>query len=277
MGQISQAKWGMIDALAPLYALFAAKRSATSSAPSMILFPMLTSSDNPSSPAIRDTSNPNRRPRRSSLTKSALGAAVVAVMVLTAGQARALVVNVNNQYWDVTTFYGSYVENYRKFSRFGPQGVMPWWEQSTLADSFATAVGSQLNLPEKKWIGPAFGYKTVFSFVNYVPFYAWTLGSIETDVYVVDNVSIVLCDGCTFTKQLWAQATPLAVTVLPEYIPELPEYIPPEIRRIVQESLGPAVPGPLPALGAATGFGFSRKLRKRIKGNKVVRTTFTAI
>jgi hypothetical protein len=29
----------------------------------------------------------------------------------------------------------------------------------------------------------------------------------------------------------------------------------------------PKVPGPLPVLGAATAFGFSRKLRKRIKSN----------
>jgi hypothetical protein len=29
----------------------------------------------------------------------------------------------------------------------------------------------------------------------------------------------------------------------------------------------PAAPGPLPALGAAAAIGFSRKLRKRIKGS----------
>lgn len=36
------------------------------------------------------------------------------------------------------------------------------------------------------------------------------------------------------------------------------------------------VPGPLPALGAAAAFGFSRKLRKRIKGgNNAVSSTYT--
>ncbi len=37
---------------------------------------------------------------------------------------------------------------------------------------------------------------------------------------------------------------------------------------IINSSSGPvseAVPGPLPVLGAAAAFGFSRKLRKRIK------------
>jgi hypothetical protein len=221
--------------------------------------------------------------RWASLTKSALGAAVVAVMVLTAGQARALVVKVDHQDWDVTTFNGSYVENFNKFSRRGPEGVMPWWGQSTLADAFATAVGSQLNLPGKT-IGPAVGFKTVFGEYggNYIPFYGWRNGNIETGLYVIDNVSIVLCEGCTFTKKVWAQATLLAPApmidgLVPIGGPVPPEFIPPEIRRIVQESQGPAVPGPLPALGAAAGFGFSRKLRKRIKGNKVVRTTFTAV
>jgi hypothetical protein len=37
------------------------------------------------------------------------------------------------------------------------------------------------------------------------------------------------------------------------------------------------VPGPLPALGAAAAFGFSRKLRKRIKINKGSSATFTLI
>ena len=37
------------------------------------------------------------------------------------------------------------------------------------------------------------------------------------------------------------------------------------------------VPGPLPALGAAAAFGFSRKLRKRIKINKGSSATFTLL
>ncbi len=36
------------------------------------------------------------------------------------------------------------------------------------------------------------------------------------------------------------------------------------------------VPGPLPALGAAAAFGFSRKLRKRIKATKAVGASVTA-
>jgi hypothetical protein len=32
---------------------------------------------------------------------------------------------------------------------------------------------------------------------------------------------------------------------------------------------GTAVPGPLPVLGAGVAFGFSRKLRRRIKGARV--------
>jgi hypothetical protein len=39
---------------------------------------------------------------------------------------------------------------------------------------------------------------------------------------------------------------------------------------LIQEDSGVEVPGPLPLLGVAAAFGYSRKLRKRIKGNKTL-------
>jgi len=62
-------------------------------------------SSSPSTSAKGDNSNPN--PRCSSLKKSALLTAM-AVGALTAGQAQAVVVNVDGQDWDVTTFSGGY-------------------------------------------------------------------------------------------------------------------------------------------------------------------------
>ena len=43
-----------------------------------------------------------------------------------------------------------------------------------------------------------------------------------------------------------------------------------------QATAVPAVPGPLPALGAAAAFGYSRTLRKRIKATKAVGASATA-
>ena len=84
------------------------------------------------------------------LARLAVGA--VAAGVLAAGQAQALGVRVNvgGQDWDVTTFTGGYNSNpanRSKFHMLSAGGVMPWWNDSSLAESFATAVGPSLNAP----------------------------------------------------------------------------------------------------------------------------------
>jgi hypothetical protein len=143
--------------------------------------------------------------------------------VLGAGQAQALVVSVNNQLYKVTTFTGTYAANLGKFNTAANGGVMPWWNDGTLAGLFTLAVGGQLGYqPTNSNRGPYFA-------TNYTsPIISWAY------VRANQGKSIVNGDDSNGAKSyVWAQA-------------EL-------------------VPGPLPAFGAAAAFGFSRKLRKRIK------------
>jgi len=154
--------------------------------------------------------------------------AAVAWGALAAGQAQALVVTVGGQNYDVTTFTDSYNNSKSKFAQPPAPGVMPWWGNQGLADAFATAVGSQLGKLNFDQFSPWFAYEEQAG-----PF----VGSSAYDI----NSQIL--DGAGITPTLtstWAQAT-----------------------------LKPAaVPGPLPALGAVAAFGFSRKLRNRIKASK---------
>ena len=181
--------------------------------------------------SLTETPPHSRGRLRAALGKTALKAAfgaAVAIGVLGAGQAQAVVVNVNGQNWNVTTFTGSYNDNISKFNTPANGGVMPWWTgslpSSSLARQFAIAVGLSL------------GTANPTEYSNGGPFFPYTLG----------GGSIFSCfwrqtlqDRCGFGSELtsnytWAQA----------------ELVP--------------APGPLPALGAAAAFGFSRKLRKRI-------------
>jgi hypothetical protein len=118
---------------------------------SFFVFPMLlpslkplVSPFEPDSSATGSTSNP--RCRWSSLAKAALGM-ILAAGALTAGQAQAVVVTVNGQDWDVTTFTGSYDTDTSKFALPSLGGVMPWRGSSDLTNSFASAVSTSLGYP----------------------------------------------------------------------------------------------------------------------------------
>jgi hypothetical protein len=109
---------------------------------------------------------------------------------------------------------------------------MPWWENKTAADAFATAVessfGSPINFPPFNY-GPLFSYKIDTVITPTILAVAWRS----------DGVLSAQIDLTQSSVNTWAQATPYT-------------------------SAAP-VPGPLPALGAAAAFGFSRQLKKRIK------------
>lgn len=77
--------------------------------------------------AMSTTSNSRCRAqrRRLSLVKPVVGM-IFAAGALAAGQAQAVVVNVNSQDWNVTTFTGSYNANISKFALPSSGGVMPW-------------------------------------------------------------------------------------------------------------------------------------------------------
>jgi len=200
---------------------------------------MPPSNPSPSSSAKGNTSNPRRKPCLSSLSKPALGVAF-AMGVLTTGQARAFVVNVGGQDWDVTTFTGSYNDNASKFATAANAGAMPWWGNSSLATEFSNAVGYSLlapnsittlskGSPTNTNVGPYFAYNGIVNHISFLPSgtAATYHPNLSTNIFSVD----------VGTSVTWAQVTPKIS----------------------------AVPGPVPAIGAFAAFGFSRKLRKRIK------------
>jgi hypothetical protein len=207
--------------------------------------PMLNISrfSSPSFSAKGSTFNPRRR--WLSVAKSALGVAM-AMGALAAGQAQAVIVNVEGQDWDVTTFTGSYNENESRFNI----GEMPWWGNESLASLFASAVGSALGAPNglhatlRSW-GPKFSFSACDTTCGYLAQYSVELTSGSPVVTVgLEPKALESNGGRPLT---WARATPHAV------------------------------PGPLPALGAAAAFCVSRKLRKRIKINKGSSATFTLL
>ena len=158
----------------------------------------------------------------------ALGAAAaLAAISLSPGSAQAYVVTVGGVQYDVTTFTGTYSANTSKFALPANGGVMPWWGSFTLANQFTVAVGNGLGfLNEGNTLGPLF---VRFAAGGFVDSYGWRIGPPQ-------GLEIVrpLQPDPLYT---WAQAT---------------LYTAP-------------APGPLPLFGAAAAFGFSRKLRKRIK------------
>jgi hypothetical protein len=190
---------------------------------------MSTLSSSPSTSA--KGSNSNSRRRWLSLKKSALLAAM-ALGALTAGQAQAVVVNVNGLDYDVTTFTGTYNDNPSKFATPANGGVMPWWGNSSLAYGLALALGSSLGywhpINDNPDNGPDFAFRYDDTQHGHtLPGWWWN-----------GNFNFVGSSSQrTFDNTVWAQVAPASSA---------------------------AVPGPLPALGAAAAYGYSRKLRERI-------------
>ena len=175
------------------------------------------------------------QPRWASLAKKALGTAVV-MGVLGAGQAQALVVTVDNQQWDVTTFEGTYNKNDTLLQD------QEWWGNQDTAEKFASAVGNGLNFPNLS-LGTVVGVGPYFAFnesqVNLIFFRVNVVNaSAEIEFFGTSTTSPSFRVSRS-TNLTWATATRATATR--------------------------AVPGPLPILGVAAAFGFSRKLRKRIK------------
>jgi hypothetical protein len=217
---------------------------------------------------------PLRQPRTSvagdtlihRLPKKAFGAAfgaVVAGLVLTAGQAKALVldVSVRGLNYQVSTFIGSYPDNISKFATTADGGLMPWWGSRDLADRFASGVG----IRSLDWVqnfganyGPFFGYEYA-TYSNPLAgggisaasaTFSGIPGSILNDGTINSWRNVFVSDSMinSRTQYTWAQATLIVPT------------------GGGSTSGGTAsVPGPLPILGLAAAFGFSRKLRERMK------------
>ena len=197
----------------------------------------------PSSSAEGNTSNPRRRPSWSSLAKPALGVALT-MGVLTTGQARAYIVNVGGLDYDVTTFTGSYNDHKSKFAQT-PGGVMPWWGDSSLATQFSNALGYSLGAPNSIETLSAGSPKNI----NVGPYFAYNS--------IVDKITFLLSDtAATYHPN----PSPLIFSV------DLNSSVTwAQVARQRDNPEPSAVPGPVPAIGAFAAFGFSRKLRKRIK------------
>ena len=240
---------------------------------------ILSGFSSPSSSAKGRTSNPDRRRR---WIKPALGVAL-AMGAITAGQAQAFNVNVDGQDWALSTFTftpNSYIANQAYYdAKFFSQ---PWYGNQSKTLSFANAIFN----PDA-WIAlwpvssrPGDGYfNGSLHFTYEIPSEGWyTINQSQASVLVGCNNGIPSdcldpgvpgitgvgnplqtqneifdCNvgvGCKFhggpsnstpdATYTFVEATPLQAT---------------------------PVPGPMPALGAAAAFGFSRQLRKRIKGS----------
>ena len=158
----------------------------------------------------------------------------MAMGALAAGQAQALVVNVNGQDWDVTTFTGTVVRNYSKFATPASGGVMPWWDDTSgsLARQFSDLIGLELGFPNDPSLGS--------DFARVGPLFAIGVPGplIHSSVFSSKN-----------NKSIWLASSPNRSHTFAQAVP----------------ASSAAVPGPVPAIGAFAAFGFSRKLRKRIK------------
>ena len=162
-------------------------------------------------------------------------AAALAAISLSPGSAHAYVVTVGGVQYDVTTFTGSYDANTSKFGTATNGGVMPWWGNSNLAYQFATAIGSSLGNPNN-----AVGYDCANTTCGPIFGYVANLGGSPNN----------------YAKG-WIRTPNGAIADLP---------IQPQTASFTWAQVAPAsVPGPLPVFGAAAAFGFSRKLRRRIK------------
>ena len=171
-------------------------------------------------------------------------AAALATISLSPGSAQAYVVTLGGVQYDVTTFTGTYNDNISKFKTAANGGVMPWWNNRTLAMSFATAVGTNLGYPNFGVAGPFFGYQfeTIDPCADANPEEGGSCPSEQVrSIYRSNNGAYITNDSFADNSRTWAQAS---LYTAPAPAP---------------------VPGPLPLFGAAAAFGFSRKLRKRIK------------
>jgi hypothetical protein len=209
-------------------------------------------SSSPSTSAKGSTSNPRRH--WLSLAKPALGVAL-AMGALTAGQARAVIVNVDGLDYDVTTFTGNFNDITNNFTTAANGGIMAWWDKSSMAYDFPLAVSTSLrywnSIDIKPDNGPSFA---VFKY--------------DDILHTTASLNLTATLNPTFDLSL---NTALHAPTLSGWLRHggIILVAPSSTSTFDWAKFAPAssaaVPGPLPALGAAAAFGYSRKLRQRIK------------
>jgi len=166
-------------------------------------------------------------------------ATVSALQLLAPSAAQAIVVTVDGEPWDLQTVTGSFGDgtNVGGFNLTDPANA-PWWGDENRALRFAEAVGAGLGLQDRG--GEESG-----------PLFAW---AIETRVLEGNSVNLVR--SCAF---------------FPAFDPDCEVETTPAVQAVYARAT--LVPGPLPVLGAAAAFGYSRKLRQRINGGTTASPT----
>ena len=227
---------------------------------------MSSFSSSPSTSAKGSNSNPRRH--WLSLAKPALGVAL-AIGALTAGQAQAVVVNVGGTQYDLSTYTftpNQYTANKTYYDAIFQ--AQPWYGNANATYSFSQVITQSIwdslyPISAIQAGSPVDGYFNAnIGIISSVP----TAGNMMTGPGLgfgtlagCRDANPVNCLGpddsvyaLDLSEGLYYGSGGVAFTPNSTYVWLSAEKVPP-------------VPGPLPALGAAAAFGFSRKLRKRIK------------
>jgi hypothetical protein len=231
---------------------------------------MLSFSSSPSTSAKGGNSNPRRR--WLSLAKPALGV-TLAMAALTAGQAQAFVVTGGGTQYDLSTYTftpNQYTANKTLYDAIFQS--QPWYGNANATYSFAQVItqsvwDSLYPISAIQAGSPVDGYWNAnIGIISSVPMEG--INNMMTGpgrgigtLAGCRDANPVNCLGpddsvyaLEFSAHLWYGTGGVPFTPNSTYVWLSAEKVPP-------------VPGPLPALGAAAAFGFSRKLRKRIKGS----------
>jgi hypothetical protein len=153
--------------------------------------------------------------------------------------AAAVVVTVGGIDYDVSITNMSHTLSSPSFA-LPPLGQMPWWGDDARASEFATRVFFQLGPGTDANYGPVFAF-AINTPLNQVLGLSQSLTDINDQIDVMPDTSATI---------RYATATTSATT---------------------------PVPLPLPILGAATAFGWSRRLRQRLRQRSIAVLSLAAL
>lgn len=190
---------------------------------------------------------------------------VAAVVLLPVSASALQTVVVGGKTYEVDIFTGSYSANASKFA-LPPTGQMPWWGSQSLATQFATAVADGLGLtPGNRPPGvpgvPGFSGAGIGPLFTSATDFAVLIG--EVPVPVTRNSLFYQVGPTTKGTYPFGTLPPLPIPQSGFASALLPYAV---AREISTQS----VPAPLPLLGASAAFGFSRRLRSRIRRSTTV-------
>lgn len=147
--------------------------------------------------------------------------------MLSAAPASAVAVNVDGIDYDLSSIITSPVSQPAVFG-LPPLGQMPWWGHEALASEFASKAFAQLGSGSDPDYGPVFAHALDAS-QNQV------LGLTQSLADINDQIDVTLAFDTGFS---YAVASPAALA---------------------------PVPAPLPLFGAGAAFGFSRRVRAKLR------------